>query len=273
MVYYQLIKAMSKYNFRYQMVRRAKETSISEGARYYGTTRKTVRKWAVRYDTYGMEGLKDRSRAPLRIPHKMTKEAEDRVEELRTRHKNRWGARKLKDRYNLGGSYTAIHRVIKQRKLVRERKRRRRKRNDLSALKKRMRFCEKSEVDTKDLSDIETYWPQMRKMGLPRYEYTHRELSTGGCFFAYANENNSTYASLFATYVLGHLESYGLDTGDMLVQSDNGSEYIGSMRKKINRLSAFEKVLKHYRVDYERIPPRACYLQGDVETFHRIVED
>jgi transposase len=273
MVYYQLIRLMSKYNLRLQMVQKALKEGKSEAARYYGTTRKTVRKWVFRYKQYGLEGLKDNSQAPKEIPHKMKLEDEDKVEELRVRHKNRWGARKLKDRYGLTGSYTAINRVIKQRGLIKKKKRRRRKRNDLSALKKRMNFCAKSEVDTKDLSDIETYWPQMKRMGLPRYEYTYRELSTGGCFFAYANENNSTYAGLFAEYVISHLKHYGVDPEEMKIQSDNGVEFIGGVNKNINKLSAFEKVLKNNKIEYERIPPRACYLQGDVETFHRIVED
>ena len=56
-------------------------------------------------------------------------------------------------------------------------------------------------------------------------------------------------------------------------QTDNGSEYIGSVKKKINRKSAFQKVLAQFGIEHIRIPARACYLQPDVETFHRIVED
>jgi hypothetical protein len=70
-----------------------------------------------------------------------------------------------------------------------------------------MKFFQNSQIDTKDLSDIYQYWPFMRRLRLPRYEYTLRELSTGTCFFAYADRNNSTYASLFAQYVIEHLKS------------------------------------------------------------------
>lgn len=136
-----------------------------------------------------------------------------------------------------------------------------------------MEFFENSQIDTKDLSDIYQYWPFMRTLGLPRYEYTLRELSTGLSFYAYANENNSTYASLFARYVVDHLKSYGIETARIVWQTDNGSEYIGSVRKKTNRPSAFEKVLIANNIEHGRIPPRCSYLQGDVETFHRIVED
>ena len=100
-----------------------------------------------------------------------------------------------------------------------------------------------------------------------------RELSTGASFYAYANENNSTYASLFARYVIAHLRSYGIATARIVWQTDNGSEFIGSVRKKINRLSAFEKELKINEIEHGRIPPRCSYLQGDVETFHNLIED
>ena len=272
MRYYQLVRDMSKFNLRLNVVKKAKETSISEAARYYGSTRKTVRKLARNYERYGLAGLEDRKRAPRHIPHKMKEEDELRIIELRKRHPS-WGARRLKERYKVQGSYSAIHRVIKQNDFVKPKKKRWRKRKDLSELKKRMKFFENSQIDTKDLSDIYQYWPFMRTLGLPRYEYTLRELSIGLSFYAYANENNSTYASLFARYVVDHLKSYGIETARIIWQTDNGSEYIGSVRKKTNRPSAFEKVLIANNIEHGRIPPRCSYLQGDVETFHRIVED
>lgn len=272
MEYYHLIREMSRFNFRWYMVKKAKETSISEAARCYGTTRKTVQKWVRRYNAQGLGGLEDVSRAPHHIPHKMCKEDEERIVELRERH-SKWGARRLKDHYGLAGSYTAINRVLKQGGYVRRKKRKHKKRKDLSKAKKKLQFCEKVQVDTKDLSDIYQYWPFLRLLKLPRYEYTFRELSTGASFYAYADRNNSTYASMFAQYVAEHLRSYGMDTSRMGWQTDNGSEYIGSVKKKINRKSAFEKVLAQFGIEHMRIPSRSPYLQGDVETFHRIVED
>ena len=272
MKYYQLIRDMSKFNLRIQIVKKAKGINISESARIFGTTRKTVRKWVNRYEEKGLRGLKDLSRAPKNIPHKMKTEDEERIIEIRKRHR-RFGSRRIKDRYKVEGGYTAIHRVIKQNGLVVSKKKRWRKRKDLSELKKKLKFFEFSQIDTKDLSDIYQYWPYMKRLGLPRYEYTLRELSTGAVYYAYADENTSTNASLFAKYVIEHLKSYGIDTANIMWQTDNGSEYIGSARKKINRLSAFEKELKKNKIEHMRIPPRCCYLQADVETFHRIVED
>jgi hypothetical protein len=47
----------------------------------------------------------------------------------------------------------------------------------------------------------------------------------------------------------------------------------GGVRKKINRPSAFEKELKANYIEHGRIPPRPPHLQGDVEAFHRLIED
>lgn len=272
MQYYNLIKDMSKYNLRFNMIQKAKQTNISEAARYYGTTRKTVRKWLKRVQGHGLVGLRDKSRAPKHIPHKMCECNEDRIVELRKEHPA-WGSRRFKDLYGVPGSPGAIHRVIKQNRLLRIKKRRWRRRKNLSALKKNLKFFEKSQIDTKDLSDIYKYWPYMKQLKLPRYEYTLRELSTGLCFYAYAESNNSTYASLFARYVAEHLKSYGMKTARIIWQTDNGSEYAGKNNKKTNRLSAFTKTLKEYNIEHGRIPPRSPHLQADVETFHRLIED
>ena len=272
MQYYSLVRNMSKYNLRYNLIIKAKQISISEAARYYNTTRKTVRKWLRRFEQEGLEGLKDKSRAPNYIPHKMDECKEDMIVSLRKDHPG-WGARRFKCLYGIEGAYGAIHRVIKQNGLVKPKRRRWRKRKDLSELKKKLNFFQRSQIDTKDLIDIYKYWPYMKRLELPRYEYTLRELSTGLCFYAYANANNSTYASLFARYVAEHLKSYGIKTAQIVWQTDNGSEYIGAARKRINRLSAFEAALKDYQIEHGRIPARSPNLQADVETFHRIVED
>ncbi|MBI4432229.1 MAG: transposase [Candidatus Omnitrophica bacterium] len=273
MRYYDLMKDMAtKFNLRLEMVLSAREHGLSEAARRYRTTRKTLRKWHCRYQAQGLDGLKDQKRTPKSIPHKMDRDTEAKV--IAARQKlHTFGARPLKDRLGIAYSHSAIHRVLKQNGLCDKRKRRHRKRKDLSELKKTLAFFQKSQIDTKDLSDILKYWPLMRRLGLPRYEYALRELSTGLCFFAYADENTTTNASKFADYVAEHLKRHGIKTARIQWQSDNGSEYIGNVRKKTNRKSAFEKTLIRHEIDHGRIPPRCSWLQGDVETFNRIVEN
>lgn len=273
MKYYELIKDMSnQFNLRLEIVRFARDYSVSEAAREFKTTRKTVRKWRNRYESNHTQGLLDRSRAPHRIPHKMSEEKEQRIADLRERHKRRWGPHRLKLHYGLGASENAISRVIRQKELLRHRRRKWQRRQDLREKKAEMRIFEKMQVDTKDLQDIPEYYTQMVIYGLPKFKYTARDMASGAAFFAYANENNTTYAGIFARLVIDHLMSYGIEVKEMEIQTDNGVEYIGSVRKK-QGLSEFEKVLAEVKSTHTRIPPRHCTWQSDVERFNGLIEE
>lgn len=161
----------------------------------------------------------------------MPDEEEERIADLRSPHP-RWGAIRLKSRYRLSPSHSAVNRVIKQKGFVKRKKKRWRKRKDLRELKAKYKAFEKNQSSLKDLSDICRYWPFMRRLKLPRYEYTCREVSLGTVFFAYADENNSTYTSLFAKYLAEHLLTYGIDTATIEYQTDNGSEFKRECPKK-----------------------------------------
>ena len=271
MKYNDLIRDMSNtFNLRLEMVRFAKEHGVSETSREFKTTRKTVRKWRARYEREHTKGLLDRSRAPHHLPHKMEKAREDRIVELRGRHK-KWGPKRLKPYYGLEESEGAIYRVLKQRDLIRKRRKKWQRRQDLREQKAKMRVFQKVQTDTKDLQDIPEYYPYLVNEGLPKFKYSTREMSTGAVFFAYADENNGTYAALHARRVIDHLKRYGVEVKEMEQQTDNGSEYIGNVRKK--ERSSFEKVLDQAKVTHLRIPPRHCTWQSDVERFNGLIEE
>ena len=60
-----MVKVMqNEFDFRLNMVRHAKKYGVSDAARIFGCTRKTVRKWRDRYLNEGLSGLEDRSRLP-----------------------------------------------------------------------------------------------------------------------------------------------------------------------------------------------------------------
>jgi transposase len=275
MGYYWMIRNLSNvFDYRLKMVEYAQRYGKSAAAGEFKTTRKTVRKWVGRFEQNGLEGLKNLSRAPKNIPHKMDLEDEAEIVSIREDHPA-WGAYRMKNLYDVSGGLSAIHRVIKQAGLVKRKKMRWRKRKDLSELKKKMALFEKSQVDVKDLSDIYQYWPQMKRFKLPRYEYTLREMSTGAGFLGYADKCNATYASRFGSYVIAHLESYGVDPKkiEIKIQTDNGTEFIGSPRKRLTTRSGFQKVLDKASIEHMQIPPRCSWMQGDVETYHKLIED
>ena len=69
--------------------------SIAELCRQYGISRTTGYVWLGRREAEGLDGLRDRSRAPLRPGNQTPVEIEAAVLELRREHM-RWGPRKLK---------------------------------------------------------------------------------------------------------------------------------------------------------------------------------
>ncbi len=256
-------------NLRLSMVKYAKKHSISEAARSFKTTRKTVRKWVRRYEEKGIEGLEERSRAPHRVHNKTAKEIEDKVVKLRERHP-KWGPARIKERYDLPLSEKAIWRILKDRGLIKRRRKKRDKVKDLREEKKRWEAFEYLQIDVKYLTDIPGYYSYMKGLKLPIYQYTMRDVRTGAMFYAYGYSRDTLNSSFFAEYVVSHIRGYR--EGRIIVQTDNGSEFIGNVLKKRGE-TKFEEVLKRYGVIYRRILPRRPTWNSDVEVVHRIIED
>ena len=68
--------------------------SMTELCQRYGISRETGYKWVDRYFEEGVDGLKDRSRAPENCPHRTSAEAVELLAEARGRHPC-WGPKKL----------------------------------------------------------------------------------------------------------------------------------------------------------------------------------
>jgi transposase len=65
---------------RERMVRRYYETrNYSQVAREFGTKRQRVKFWVERFEKEGVDGLRDKSRAPHNIPHKTSKDVEEKI--------------------------------------------------------------------------------------------------------------------------------------------------------------------------------------------------
>ncbi len=62
-----------------------------------------------------------------------------------------------------------------------------------------------------------------------------------------------------------------MDLSQVEVQSDNGSEFV-SNSPDLSRQSAFEKAIDQARSTLNRIPPRACTWQSEVERANGIIE-
>jgi putative transposase len=69
--------------------------SITDLSHKYGVSRPTIYKWLKRYKRYGIEGLKEKSRAPKRCPHRTLKVILDMLIEEKLRNRKR-GPRKVR---------------------------------------------------------------------------------------------------------------------------------------------------------------------------------
>lgn len=105
--------------------------SITELCRSYGVSRKTAYKWLARYDSEGLDGLKDRSRARHTQPDAVPDAVRRLIIDARRAHPS-WGPKKLRPwlarrhaEVQLP-SLTTIHTILKGAKLVKPARCRRR---------------------------------------------------------------------------------------------------------------------------------------------------
>jgi len=182
---------------RLKMVQYARKDGNKPAARVFGTTPKTVRKWRRRYEQEGYAGLVERSRAPTNPAKKITPRMRNRVIDLK-RKLRPFGAERIKRDFDLPTSVKAMRRIWREEGLLKRKRKKHQAKNDLRAVKSAWRAFEQTDLDTKHLYDIPEYWTQMRRLGLPKYQYTAREVVSGLQFLGYADECCLNYATLFA---------------------------------------------------------------------------
>jgi transposase len=219
--YFDVVRHMkSAFNYRLRLVAHARQHGIKPAARAYRTTPRTVRKWLRRHQQAGLKGLQELSRAPHSCPHKITGELALRVVELR-RQLPTFGARRLQREWELPLGHTAISRILHEHGLIRPRRRKYQKKQDLAALKATWDLFQQISADTKDLGDIPRYWPQMQAHRLPAVQYTALEVRSGLQFLAYASHRSAQASELFAQRIQTHLQRCGVNLRDVTWQTDN----------------------------------------------------
>ena len=97
--------------------------TITELCRQFGISRPTAYRLIQSYESYGIEGLIEKTRSPINHPNKTKKEVEEKILFLKGKHKN-WGAKKL--RILLFNSFTedeipsvvTVHNILNKNGLV-----------------------------------------------------------------------------------------------------------------------------------------------------------
>lgn len=270
--YYEIMRQSKDPKFlRHRIARSAQEIGVKPAARRFGTTVKTVRKWLRRWLQSGWQGLEDQSRAPHHPRLRVTPAQRQAAIALKKSLPS-FGAARLKRDYALALSVKALCRIWRQEGLLRVKRKKHRAKNDLRAIKAKWRLFEQLDLDTKALDDIPELWPQIKRLGLPKVQYTCREVVSGLHFVAYAQETSLASATLFASIIQGHLRQNHAQLAPGRWQTDNGSEFIGAWNAKAD--SAFTRQVQSLPgLQHHTIPPGAHTWQADVETAHRLIED
>ena len=256
---------------RFELVNYAWRHGVKPAARRFSSTPKTVRKWLRRWKPGSLEGLEDRRQNPHQRKSKIDPQQRARAIELKRQLKS-WGAERIRRDFDLTLSEKTIRKIWRQENLLKKKRRKHKTKNDLRQIKAQWRLFQQIDVDTKYLFDIPEYWPQMTKHQLPHYQITAREVVSGLMFLGYASECTLTYTTLFLQIILDHLKACGVDLQNSRIQTDNGSEFIGSWAASQPSLFTLT-VEAQPGLTHHTIPPAAHTHQADVETVHRLIED
>ena len=256
---------------RLELVRHAKEQGVKPTARLFGTDPKTVRKWLRRWIPGTLEGLQDQSRAPKNPARRISPQQRQRAIALK-RLLRSWGAQRIKRDYGLALSEKALRKIWREKNLLRRKRKKHQTKNDLRAVKAKWKLFQQTCLDTKDLIDLPEIWPLIRKANFPKVQYTARETVSGLHFIAFAQERSLAHSNLFAKLLIDHFQRCGVNLQGCRIQTDNGSEFIGSWQAR--QESAFTKTVQSVPgLTHQTIPPGAHTWQADVETVHRLIED
>jgi transposase len=268
--YYTLMRESKEpRQLRLRLVQTAKRLGIKPAAKLFGCSPNTVRKWLSRFNGT-LASLQEQSRAPHNCPNKLSREAEQEI--IRAHRKLPvWGVKRLKHDLQLPYSVKAISRVLREHGCLRKwRRKKPQTKHCLRQVKKQWALWQQISADTKHLYDLPEYLLQARQNGLPLYQYTAREVSCGVLFLGYSQELSLTYAELFARRIMNHLATHSVELPQVTIQSDNGSEFIGSWQAKED--SAFTRAIESRGARHRTIPPGAHRFQADVETVHSLME-
>ena len=272
--------AKEPVEIRRAMVQRYTEVrSISQVAREFRTTRKTVRKWIERFQG-SARSLMNLSKAPKR-PRKYL---EERTVEALIRFRREYpglgypyvAAFLQKEGIRELPSKSAVYALWRREGLLPRRKTKSQKKKDCREIKARYAPFEKIQIDVKELRDIPNILEQSLQRkgegprpGLPLYQYTARDVKTGAIFVALAYEHTRHSSAIFADRVLSHLKRFGVIP--RIVQTDNGTEFVNTQNALEETL--FTRVItRNGFTQHRRIPPGAKTFQSDVESSHWIIE-
>jgi len=261
--------------YRLRLVRSVLDVGISETARIFDTTNKTVRKWFYKFKDVQtlsrqeqLDSLRNKSRLGQYHPKKLSDDITDKIVELRKG--NSWGAFFIHNILKPPCCERTVHNKLVRAGLVGKQKTKTQKRADMTELRNEMKVFQKLQNDLKYLSDIANIYPAIILKKIPKYLLTNRDYKSGFTFIAFSYTKESHGPAILSAFAADLLEEAGVDLSGSHSQSDNGTEYRGLGKK--HGLSAYEETNTNRGMVCYYIPPRSPTSNSDAESFHNRIE-
>ena len=257
--------------------------NISEACRRGGMDRTSFYEWKRRFQTHGLEGLKDMPPIPKSQPNTTTPETEAKILECSLSHPS-WGCVKLSDYLKLQG--VSVSSPTIQKILIRH--------GMGSVYERWMRLEEKHleegiELTAEQVAKIEKYNPCFKERHVESSRpgellsadtffvgtlkgigkvYLHAVVDTYGSYafgFLHTGKKPECAATLLHNDVLPFYGEHGLPVSAML--TDNGPEFCGTPNHP------FELYLALNDIEHRRTKVRTPRTNGFIERFNRTVLD
>jgi transposase InsO family protein len=237
--------------------------TMSELCRRFDISRQNGYKWLARYEAEGLEGLRDRSRAPRSCPHRISPVMESLVLAMREQHPT-WGPRKIRARLgelrpDLLGDLPAASTLGAL--LVREGKVKPRKR------RKKHPFTPAGALQTTAPNEVWTadYKGEFR-LGNRLYCYPFTLADAHTRFLLACRGERSTALSGAQRAMIEAFRCYGLPEA---IRTDNGTPFVGHGLTGLSSLSVWWIKLG---IIHQRIPKSRPDQNGRHERMHRTLK-
>ncbi len=196
------------------------ELNISQASDTLNCSRETIR------NILNSDDLDFEKRKVAHVfPHKLKENIEKGIVEYRK--VTGYGPDMIKVNLTLKQSTSTIYEVLKRNGLLTGRQRSYRRKLEVKRIKKKLKAFEKWQLDTKYLTDIPNLVGPISQGLVPKYEYTLRDMVTGTTFLGYVLRERSVLSSCtFVSLCLYHMQLHGIDTHYVMIQSDNGPEFV-----------------------------------------------
>jgi transposase InsO family protein len=241
---------------RLAIIRHAQEMTgnVALTCRYFGISRHTYYNWFRRYEEFGVEGLRDRSRRPLRSPNATTGEVIGKIVYLRKTY--HFGPEKismyLKRYHDLQVSRSGVWRILKRLEMNRLPSSQRYRRHvDRWKRYEKPQPGHRVQVDVKFIAPIKGHRRR-------HYQFTAIDDCTRIRVLRIYDRLSQKTAIQFIDYVLEKLP-FAVE----VIQTDNGAEF----------QSQFHYHLLDRGIGHVYIKPATPRLNGKVERSHRIDQE